>query len=136
VRDEAQVSRFDVVLMTLSQMVALVPGVSRSGITITTGLARGLTREAAVRLSFLISIPVIAAPPAYFAVQVARHKEQLPQGGFDMVAVGVVAAAISGYLAIGYLLKYVRSKSFTPFMVYRVLLGISVLGLVAGRVLR
>ena len=130
-RDVEHVSRWDAVLMTLAQALALIPGVSRSGITMTTGLWRGMTRETAVRLSFLLSIPAVAGPPLVFAERLARHKEVLPGNGMGMVVVGVVTSAIFGYLAIGGLLKFVQSKSLTPFVIYRVALGLAIFGLLA-----
>ncbi len=135
VREVEQVRRGDAMLMTFAQALALWPGVSRSGITMTTGLCRGLTREAAVRLSFLISIPVIAGTPLGFAWHLLRHKTQLPAQGVEMALVGALTAAISGYLAIGYLLKFVRTKSFAPFMIYRLIVGLAILGLLLTGVL-
>jgi len=135
-RDLPRVRRWDVMLMTLSQAVALIPGVSRSGITMTTGLLQGMTRETAVRLSFLLSIPAVAGPPLLFAYRVVRGEEMLTHSGVEMLAVGVIAAAVSGYAAISYLLKFVQTKSFTPFMVYRVLLGLAVFALLAAGMLQ
>ncbi len=134
-REVEQVSRWDVMLMTLAQAVALVPGVSRSGITMTTGLYRGLTRETAVRLSFLLSIPVVGGPALLFAERLARHKDTLPANGFGMLAVGIVTSALFGYVAISALLKFVQSKSFTPFVIYRIILGVSIFGLLAAGLL-
>jgi undecaprenyl-diphosphatase len=112
----------------LVQMVALLPGVSRSGITITSGLFLGLSREAAARFSFLLGIPAIAAAGSYGLWQVLR-------GGLDVdpsaLAAGMVAAFVSGFLAIRWLLKLLRAGNFTGFVVYRLLLaGVIIISLI------
>lgn len=103
-----------------SQALALIPGVSRSGITITTGLLTGFTREAAARYSFLMSAPLIFGATLWEA---RKLKDGLPDGAGATLALGILSAAIAGYLAIGFLLNYLRRSSLTPFVVYRIVLA-------------
>lgn len=112
----------------LSQALSIVPGTSRSGITITTGLFRGLTRETAARFSFLLSTPAIAAAAAKKLWDI--HKE----GGIapDMrlpFAVGVILSGILGAVVIAYFLRYLRRNSLMPFVYYRIFFGIIVIAL-------
>ena len=113
-----------------SQALALIPGTSRSGITITTGLFRGLTRETAARFSFLLSTPVIAG--AVLKKLWDIHKE----GGFphDMrapFAVGTAVSGVAGALVIAVFLRYLRRNSLMPFVYYRIVFGIIVIALAA-----
>lgn len=108
----------------LAQVLALVPGTSRSGITITAGLALGLEREAAARYSFLLSIPVIAAAGAW------GFASGLADGGSFEFGRFIVAAAISGtfaWLTIAAFLAWLRRFGMAPFVVYRIILGIFLL---------
>ncbi len=120
----------DGITIGCSQAVALIPGTSRSGITITTGLFRGLTRETAARFSFLLSTPVIAGAVAKKLWDV--HKE----GGFppDMrlpFAVGTAVSGVAGALVIAVFLRYLRRNSLMPFVYYRIIFGIIVIALAA-----
>ena len=113
----------------LAQVLAFAPGASRSGVTITMGRYLRLTRDAAARVSFLIGIPAIAgagAVKAYDSIQ-----NGLPDGVVGPMIVGTIAAAVSGYLAIAGLLSYVRSNSYDAFVVFRVMVGLAVLILIA-----
>ena len=104
----------------LAQVLALVPGTSRSGITITAGLALGLTREAAARFSFLLSIPIIAAAGGWGFVQGLRDGGQFELGQF------AAAAAISGvvaWLTIAAFMAWLQRFGMLPFVLYRLLLG-------------
>lgn len=116
-----QMKWWESVLIGLSQAVALVPGVSRSGVTITTGLFLGLKREAAARFSFLLSTPII------FGAGISSFRKILEDGngngGYLTYAIGFAISAISGYLAIKYLLKYVEKHSLDIFAYYRFLLA-------------
>jgi undecaprenyl-diphosphatase len=103
-----------------SQALALIPGVSRSGITITTGLLVGFTREAAASISFLMSAPIVFGATLWEA---RKLKDGLPDGAGATLIMGILSAAVAGYLAIGFLLNYLRRSSLTPFVVYRLLLG-------------
>jgi undecaprenyl-diphosphatase len=115
-----------------SQALALLPGISRSGATITTGLALGLTREAAARFSFLLAAPITLGAGLYGS----RHLLAEPHQGIEWLAivVGFAAAAISGMLAIGFLLSWLRRRSFAVFSIYRIAFALLVVVLVfSGR---
>jgi undecaprenyl-diphosphatase len=122
------VTWWDGILVGAAQAVALAPGVSRSGITITAGLARGMKREAAARFSFLLSIPIVGGTAAYSFAGLIKNQAAMPSGGPAMFAVGMVAAAASGYLCIHYFLRYLQTRSLTPFVIYRIGLGLALLG--------
>jgi undecaprenyl-diphosphatase len=113
----------------LAQVLALAPGVSRSGVTITAGRFLSLDRDAAARVSFLLLAPVTAGAVAYKAYEAVR--EGLPQDVAGPMIVGTIAAAISGYAAIAGLLALVRRHSYDAFVVYRVLVGVGILILIA-----
>jgi len=119
----------DAVLIGLAQAVALIPGVSRSGITMITGMGLRFTREAAARYSFLMSIPVIGGAALYQGLKVAR--DGLPTGAATPFAVGVAAAAVSGLAAVWFLLAYLRRHDFTPFVVYRIVVAVAVFIIIA-----
>jgi undecaprenyl-diphosphatase len=113
----------------LAQVLSLAPGVSRSGVTITAGRFLGLDRDAAARFSFLLLAPVTAGAIAFEGYQAVS--QGLPSGAAGPMLVGTAAAAISGYLAIAGLLALVRRHSYDPFVVYRVLIGVTALILIA-----
>lgn len=118
----------DAVLIGTAQVVALVPGVSRSGSTITTGRILGFNRQSAAIFSFLMSMPITAA------ALVLKVPDVLREGGLGVqVLVGVIAAGISSWLAISVLLRYVSRRSYGVFALYRVLLGAAVLWIVHSR---
>ena len=112
----------DAVVIGCAQAVALVPGVSRSGVTITTALARGFRREDAARFSFLLATPVIVGAGLVKMAQ-AVH-DGIPSGDVPVLLVGTVTAAVVGWASIGYLLRLVQTQSFAPFVVYRILAGV------------
>jgi undecaprenyl-diphosphatase len=115
----------DAVLMGSGQALALSPGVSRSGVTISVGRRLGFTRDSAARLSFLMGIPITGgAVVLKVGKQIARG---FPDGFVAPFAWGVVASGISGYLAVWAVLRIVRTRSFTPFVVYRIAVGVVVL---------
>jgi undecaprenyl-diphosphatase len=113
----------------LAQVLALAPGTSRSGITITAGRYLGLDRDAAARFSFLLLIPVVAGATAYKAA--TSLSEGLPDGVVGPMIVGTIAATVSGYLAIAFLLRIVRTMSYRPFVYYRYVAGIAILLIIA-----
>ncbi len=115
----------DSLIIGVAQAFALAPGVSRSGITIISGLLLGLDRESAARYSFLMSIPIVGGAALYKGVQVAG--EGLPAGTAVPFAAGIASAAISGFAAIWFLLAYLRSHNFDLFVIYRVALGAGML---------
>ncbi|MGZ8501697.1 MAG: undecaprenyl-diphosphate phosphatase [Candidatus Limnocylindrales bacterium] len=105
-----------------AQAVALVPGISRSGISISAGLFLGLTRESAARFSFLMATPITAAAGAYETLQLLRGEAG---GGITAgpLVVGMIAALVAGFAAIHLLLRYLRTNSLTIFVVYRLVLA-------------
>lgn len=115
----------DAILIGCAQALALFPGVSRSGATITAGLALGLEREAAARFSFLLSAPIIAGAGAKSAFNLARAG--IAPAELTFFAVGFLAAAISGYLCIKILLRFLRRNSTDVFVYYRWLLAVLVI---------
>jgi undecaprenyl-diphosphatase len=123
-----RLSLVDAVLIGLAQSLAIIPGVSRSGSTITAGRAARLDREAAARFSFLLAIPITAGA-ALLKVPKLLHE----RGDKTALAIAVVAAAVSGYLALDLLLRWVRTKSYLPFVIYRVLFAAAVLAIFYAR---
>jgi undecaprenyl-diphosphatase len=118
----------DALLIGLAQVIALIPGVSRSGSTITTGRGLRFDRESAAEFSFLMSMPIIAA------AVIMEGPKALAQGGLTSELMsGVVASAISGWLAISILMRYVSKHSYGIFAFYRVALGIAVLAVIYAR---
>ena len=110
-----------------AQALALVPGVSRSGITITGGLFRGLKRETAARFSFLLSTPVIAGAALKELHGFPHHR--VPEGMGLPFGLGVLVSAIVGYATISYFLKYLQFGTFKIFIYYRIFFGIIILAL-------
>jgi undecaprenyl-diphosphatase len=118
----------DAFAIGLAQMFAIIPGVSRSGSTITAGRALKLSRESAAVFSFLMSMPIIAA------AAVLKMPEALREHGLSApMVVGILASALSGWLAIRVLLRLVVRHSYGIFAVYRVLLGVGILLIIAAR---
>jgi undecaprenyl-diphosphatase len=120
----------DAIIIGCAQALALVPGVSRSGITILAALALGLRRDAAARFSFLLSIPAVAGA-GLFELKHLLHGG----GGAAPLAIGLVTSAVTGYASIAWLLRFLRTRTMTPFIVYRIALGLAIIGLlVTGRI--
>jgi len=103
--------------------VALLPGVSRSGITITAGLLQGYRREAATRFSFLLSTPAIGGA----TLLQLRHLLSAGPDDWFLIAVGFLSSAVVGYLAIAFLMRYLRSHTLDLFVGYRLLLAATVI---------
>jgi len=119
----------DAVIVGAAQALALNPGTSRSGITMTAARQIGFDRDSAARLSFLMMIPVTAGAVGLKMVKLIA--DDIPDGLAVPMMVGIVTSGISGWLAVWGLLRLVRTRTFTPFVIYRVLLGVVVLGIVA-----
>jgi undecaprenyl-diphosphatase len=113
----------------LAQVIALAPGTSRSGITISMGRYLGLDRDSAARVSFLFLIPVVAGATVYKAARAIQ--EGLPDGVAGPMVIGTIAAAVSGFFAIAFLLRFVRTHSYKPFVIYRFAAGIFCLLIIA-----
>lgn len=131
-RSISGINAVDAILIGIAQAFALIPGVSRSGSTITAGLARSLNREAAARFSFLLLGPITAGAVALKALAVLKAGG-LPPGMIQPFIVGIVVSAVLGLGVIAFFLKYLRTHSLNLFVAYRVLLGIAVILLVAAR---
>lgn len=127
-RTLSQMRWTDALVIGLAQMFAIIPGVSRSGSTITAGRGLRFTREDAAVFSFLMSMPIIAAAAVLKMPQALRE-----QGLSAPMIIGILASAISGWLAISVLLRVVSRHSYGVFALYRVLLGVAVLITVAYR---
>jgi undecaprenyl-diphosphatase len=121
----------DAVTIGAAQALALNPGTSRSGITMTAGRWLHFDRDAAARISFLMMIPVTAGAVALKMVHLAS--DGIPDGLAVPMVVGIVTSGMSGWLAVWGLLRFVRTHSFLPFVIYRVAAGLFVLAVVAYR---
>lgn len=119
-RDEYDVGARDVIVIGVAQALALIPGTSRSGITMTAGVFQGLSREGAARFSFLLAIPVSILAGGLDVVHLITNPETLPWGVF---AFAMLVAFVSGYACIDIFLRLISRIGFTPFVIYRVLLG-------------
>jgi undecaprenyl-diphosphatase len=109
----------DAMIIGIAQAIALLPGVSRSGITITTGLLRGYRREAATRFSFLLSTPAVAGA----AILQFRHLFSVERTDWLLFALGFLSSALVGYLAIAFLMRYLRLHTLNVFAGYRFVLA-------------
>jgi undecaprenyl-diphosphatase len=119
-RDEYSVSWRDALLVGLAQAIALIPGTSRAGITITAALLLGLKREAAARFSFLLSIPTLLSS----AVLVTRDLlESAEPVDWSVLLLGSTLAAISAYLCIHFFIRLLEHTGMLPYVIYRLLLG-------------
>ncbi|MGE5353807.1 MAG: undecaprenyl-diphosphatase UppP [Acidobacteriota bacterium] len=132
-KDIKEITWLDSFLVGCAQCFALIPGSSRSGTTITAGLFLGFTRETAARFSFLLSIPAVLASG------LLEFKESLPyldkSAALNLV-LATLAAFISGYLAIDFLLKFLRKNSTFIFVFYRIILGVIILGLIGFSIIK
>ncbi|MFW6339604.1 MAG: undecaprenyl-diphosphate phosphatase, partial [Wenzhouxiangella sp.] len=122
--DEYSLGVRDALIIGLAQALALIPGTSRSGITITAGLFVGMSREGAARFSFLLSVPIIAAAGLLSVIDVARDGIQ---AGAGPLTVGFVVAVLSTYACIHYFLAFIQRIGMQPFVAYRVILGLLLL---------
>jgi len=126
-RDEHTIGWRDVALIGIAQAIALIPGTSRSGITITAGLMLGLTAQAAARFSFLLSIPVILLAGGLHTIELVKSGSMVD---WNALLLGTTVSAISAYLCIHYFLKLVERVGLFPFVLYRLVLGTVLLFLV------
>ena len=116
-------------ILGIAQALALQPGVSRSGVTITAARLMGIDRESAARFSFLLSIPIIAGAGLFKGVDLAQ--DGFPPGTGPAFFWGIVSSAVSGFVVIAFLLAYLRRRTFFIFMVYRIAVAVLVLAVVA-----
>jgi undecaprenyl-diphosphatase len=119
----------DAWLVGIAQAIALFPGVSRSGSTITAGLIAGFTREAAARFSFLLMTPIMLAAVTYKVLKMLGGSEPVTGGEWAGMALATVVSAVTGYAAIAFLLGWLRKRSLGVFALYRILVGAFAIGL-------
>lgn len=123
-RSEHMLGWRDVLIIGVAQAVALIPGTSRSGITMTAGLMLGLTREAAARFSFLLSIPVIVLAGGYESLKLVRSGSAVD---WSALVVGALLSAVMAYLCIHFFLKLLARIGMLPYVMYRLVLGVVLL---------
>ncbi|MCI0688991.1 MAG: undecaprenyl-diphosphate phosphatase [Sporichthyaceae bacterium] len=131
-RELRRLSLRDGVLIGVAQAAALIPGVSRSGATITAGMFLGFTREAAARFSFLLSVPAVVLSGLFEMRDIGSHGG-VP--GIGPTVVATVLAFVSGFASIAWLLRFLTTHTMKVFVAYRVLLGLLLVGLLAAGVL-
>ena len=119
----------DALIIGASQAIALIPGVSRSGSTLTAGLFLGLQRADAARFSFLMSLPITLGAIAFELYGFFKKHEAI-NASYLTIGIGIVTAAISGFWAIGFLLNYLKTKDVTPFFIWRLAVALLVFGLI------
>jgi undecaprenyl-diphosphatase len=124
-RDLGHVGFLDSFLVGVAQALAVIPGISRSGVTMTAGLFRKMKRETAARFSFLLSTPIIAGAAMKKGMEI-RH-EGLPGNMHLPFLCGIIVSALVGYLVIAVLIRYLERRTFKVFVVYRIALGVIVL---------
>jgi undecaprenyl-diphosphatase len=111
------------------QMAAIIPGVSRSGVTMTAGLSAGLNRESAARFSFLLSTPIILGAALVKLPHLVAHPSDITTN----FIVAVIISCITGFASIGFLLRFLQVRGFVPFTIYRLALGAFVIMMVLIR---
>ncbi len=132
-KDIAHVSLADSLMIGIAQALAIIPGVSRSGSTIAAGLFRNLDRTSAARFSFLLSTPIIAGACLKKFWDLHKHEGGLPSDMHTAFVAGIVASAITGCIAIAFFLNYLRTRSLSVFVWYRIVFGIIVVALAIFR---
>lgn len=130
----------DGILIGLAQMLALIPGVSRSGASISAGLALGYTRPAAARFAFLLAVPAVFGSGLYETYTAFTCEPGVDAGcgagyGLGPTVAATVVAFIVGYAVIAFLMRYLETRTFLPFVIYRILLGGVLIGLLSTGVL-
>jgi undecaprenyl-diphosphatase len=120
IREQTEITLKDAIIVGLFQVLALIPGASRSGITMTGGLMLGLTRQAAARFSFLLSIPLISLVGGYKTFELVSSKAMI---NWQDLLLGAGISAVSAFLCIGFFLWMVEKVGMMPFVIYRLALG-------------
>lgn len=123
----AELTKTQALLVGMAQVLALIPGTSRSGITITAGRFLGMTRQTAAKFSFLLAIPILAAAGSYGALQVWQGESAISAADF-LLAAGV--SAMAGFACIWAFLRLLEKVGFLPFIIYRLILGVLLLSLI------
>ena len=129
-RDVDTFTRKDALLIGLAQVLALNPGTSRSGITITAARKFGFSRDTAARVSFLMSVPVIGGAVVFSLAKLLR--DGIPDGLIAPMIAGIIAAGISGWVAMWGMIRILRTRNFNMFVMYRVAVGFGVLSIAAS----
>ena len=124
-RDSSKIGLKDTLVIGFAQALALIPGTSRSGITMTAGLWRGLKREDAARFSFLLAAPISLGAGLYKAYDLVKHPE--PNLSVFSLVLGIIVSGLVGIVVIKWLLKYVSSHNLRVFVVYRMVFGLIVI---------
>jgi len=132
-KDFENITIFDSIIIGTAQALSLIPGSSRSGTTITAGLFVGLNREAAARFSFLLSVPAVLASGA---LQLYEALKFIDQTMAVNIIVATIVSGISGYLAIDFLLKYLKKNTTFLFVYYRIALGVFILILLLNNIIK
>lgn len=131
-KDIKDIKWYDALVVGFAQTLALIPGSSRSGTTITAGIFLGFKRETAARFSFLLSVPAILGSGL---LQLYKALEFIDTSGMITLVIATIASAISGYLTISFLLKFLKSNSTIVFVVYRVLIGTTIIFMVWNNII-
>ena len=132
-KDLSEITFKDGIVIGCAQALALIPGSSRSGVTITAGLFRGLKRDVAARYSFLLSIPAIALSGLY---ELYKEREVLLDENLLSLSVATIVSGVVGYLSIAFLINYLKTRSNLIFIIYRIALGILILILLSQGILQ
>jgi undecaprenyl-diphosphatase len=131
-RGIASATPLDALLLGVAQSIALIPGVSRSGITISAAMFAGFKREEAAVFAFLLSAPIIAAAGGKQVLDLIRGVDDGPSASIGVYVMGLITAGLVGYAAVAFLLRFLRGNPLYAFVAYRIILGVTVLGLVAA----
>jgi undecaprenyl-diphosphatase len=126
-RDEASITWVDGAILGLLQVISLVPGVSRSGATISGGLFRGIDRVSATRMSFFLGIPTLVASGTFEAISAASEISAPGGAGWLATGIGTLVSGVVAYASIAWLLKFVAHNDFTAFIIYRVGLAVAII---------
>lgn len=132
-KDLSEITVKDGIVIGCAQALALIPGSSRSGVTITAGLFRGLKRDVAARYSFLLSIPAIALSGLY---ELYKERHVLLDENLLSLSIATIVSGVVGYLSIAFLINYLKTRSNLIFIVYRIALGILILILLSNGILQ
>jgi undecaprenyl-diphosphatase len=123
-REISSINKKDALIIGFSQILAFIPGTSRSGITMTTGLLLGLDRNSAVKFSFFLSVPIIIAAASYEVINLVQLGNNIDLFNF---IVTIFLSAVSSLLAIHWFLKFLDKIGMVPFVIYRLMLGITLI---------
>ncbi len=128
-KDLGHLTPLDALLIGLAQALSIVPGTSRSGVTISAGLLRNLDRPSAARFSFLLSTPAIAAAALKDFYDIQKHEGGIPHDMRLPFIVGILVSGLAGLVVIHFFLEFLRSRSLNIFVVYRIVFGIIIIAL-------